>query len=71
VLLSDATSGGKRKTTLIEKSKIHAVYICGISTKDKNNVRKGCLNKKCHCKALFPHEVVNHTMVDSLTGALL
>ncbi|KAF8235401.1 hypothetical protein L208DRAFT_1541265 [Tricholoma matsutake] len=49
------------------------VHKCRMSTKDKdgNDVRKGCLNKKGCCKAArFPHEVVNHTMVDPLTGAL-
>jgi hypothetical protein len=54
---------------LLLRSNVHK---CRMSTKDKdgNDVRKGCLNKKGCCKAQFLREVVNHTMVDPLTGAL-
>ncbi|KIJ90061.1 hypothetical protein K443DRAFT_117163, partial [Laccaria amethystina LaAM-08-1] len=37
------------------------------STKVK---RKGCLNAQGQCKARFPREIVEETMVDPLSGAL-
>ncbi len=48
------------------------VHKCRMTAKDKhgNNVRKGCLNKKGSCKARFPQEVIEQTMVDPLSGAL-
>jgi hypothetical protein len=54
---------------LVMHSNIHS---CRMTTKDKNgnDVRKGCLNKEGRCKARFPREIVEQTMVDPLTGAL-
>ena len=47
------------------------VHSCRMTTKDKNgnDLRKGCL-KNGRCKARFPREVVDQTMVDPLTGAV-
>ncbi|KDR65593.1 hypothetical protein GALMADRAFT_41664, partial [Galerina marginata CBS 339.88] len=39
-------------------------------TKDGRSLRKGCLNSKGECKARFPREVIEKTMVEPLTGAL-
>ena len=48
------------------------MHKCKMTTKDKNgnDLKKGCLNKNGRCRARFPHEVVEQTMVDPLTGAL-
>ena len=44
-----------------------------MSTKDKdgNDIKKGCLNKQGQCRAWIPWDVVEQTMVDPLTGALM
>lgn len=54
---------------LVMRSNGHS---CRMSTKDQNgnDIRKGCLNKQGQCKARFPREIVEQTMVDPLTGAL-
>ncbi|KDR64874.1 hypothetical protein GALMADRAFT_76455, partial [Galerina marginata CBS 339.88] len=41
-----------------------------IETKDGRSVRKGCKNSKGECKARFPRDIVENTMVEPLTGAL-
>jgi len=55
---------------LLFRSNVHS---CRMSTKDKhgNDVKKGCLNKQGKCRARFPREVVEQTLVDPLTGALI
>lgn len=54
---------------LLLRSNIHS---CRSSTKDKNgmDIKKGCVNKQGKCKARFPREVNEHTMIDNLSGAL-
>ena len=54
---------------LVMRSNGHS---CRMSTKDRdgNDIRKGCLNKQGKCKARFPRDIVEQTMVDPLTGAL-
>jgi hypothetical protein len=49
------------------------VHSCRMSIKDKdgNDIKKGCLNKQGRCRARFPWDVVEQTMVDPLTGALM
>ncbi|KAF8220143.1 hypothetical protein L208DRAFT_1160808, partial [Tricholoma matsutake] len=49
------------------------VHSCCMTTKDKdgNDIKKGCLNKQGRCRARFPWDVVEQTMVDPLTGALM
>jgi hypothetical protein len=53
---------------IILRSNMHK---CRMTSKDKNgnDLRKGCLKNGC-CKARFPREVIEQTMVDPLTGAL-
>lgn len=47
-------------------------HTCSIpSTSEDGTIKKkGCLNSKGQCKARFPREIVEETMVDPLTGAL-
>jgi hypothetical protein len=49
------------------------VHSCRMSIKDKdgNDIKKGCLNKQGRCRARFPWDVVEKTMIDPLTGALM
>jgi hypothetical protein len=44
-----------------------------MTTKDKNgnDIKKGCLSKQGQCRAQFPQDVVEQTMVDLLTGTLI
>jgi hypothetical protein len=44
-----------------------------MTTKDRNgnDIRKGCLNKDGKCRAQFPRDVVEQTLVDPMTGALI
>ena len=55
---------------LVLRSNVHS---CRMTTKDKhgNDMKKGCLNKQGQCRARFPRHVIEQTMVDPLTGALM
>ena len=56
---------------LLSRSNHHRCRRPEIDGEDSTKVkRKGCLNAQGQCKARFPREIVEETMVDPLSGAL-
>ncbi|KIJ93229.1 hypothetical protein K443DRAFT_47234, partial [Laccaria amethystina LaAM-08-1] len=56
---------------LLSRSNYHGCRRPEIDGEDSTKVkRKGCLNAQGQCKACFPREIVEETMVDPLSGAL-
>jgi hypothetical protein len=55
---------------LLFRSNTHS---CRMTTKDRNgnDIRKGCLNKDGKYRARFLRDVVEQTLVDPMTGALI
>jgi hypothetical protein len=56
---------------LLSRSNHHRCRRPEIDGEDSTKVkRKGCLNAQGQCKARFPREIIEETMVDPLSGAL-
>jgi len=54
---------------LLLRSNVHSC-ISAVKDKEGKEIKKGCLNDDGECKARFPRDIVEETMVDPLSGAL-